>query len=63
MSATSDKFTGKAKQTAGSVTGDRSLEREGRTQRTKGKAEGLIDDVKDKAEETADTVKDKLHRD
>ncbi len=63
MGETSDKFTGHIKETAGNVTGDESLKREGQTKHAKGEAKGLIDDVKDKAEEMVDSVKDKLHRD
>ena len=63
MGETSDKITGKAKETAGNVTDDDSLKREGKTQHAKGEAKGLIGDVKDKADEMADAVKDKLHRD
>jgi uncharacterized protein YjbJ (UPF0337 family) len=46
----SDKFAGKAKETAGKVTGNEELEAEGKTQHAKG-------EVKEKTQEATDTVK------
>lgn len=63
MGETSDKFTGSVKKTAGNVTGDDRLKREGQTEHAKGEAKGIVDDIKDKAEDVVDSVKDKLHRD
>ncbi len=39
---------GKAKETAGRVTGNRSMERKGKADQTKGKAKNLGEKVKDK---------------
>ena len=45
-----DKFAGKAKETAGKATGNEELEAEGKTQHAKG-------EVKEKAQEASDTAK------
>jgi uncharacterized protein YjbJ (UPF0337 family) len=45
-----DRVAGKAKETTGRVTGDRRLESEGRTQRSKGK-------IKEKLREVTDTIR------
>jgi len=41
-----DKAKGKIKQAAGTLTGDKKLEREGRVDEAKGKAKGVVEDVK-----------------
>jgi uncharacterized protein YjbJ (UPF0337 family) len=41
-----DKAKGKIKKTAGALTGDKKLEREGKADEAKGKAKGALEDVK-----------------
>ncbi|MHB8604366.1 MAG: CsbD family protein [Thermoplasmatota archaeon] len=41
-----DKLEGKTKKVVGRVTGDKSLERKGVVQETKGKIEGVVKDAK-----------------
>ena len=41
-----DKAKGKIKKTAGALTGDKKLEREGKADEAKGKAKGAFEDVK-----------------
>jgi uncharacterized protein YjbJ (UPF0337 family) len=41
-----DKVKGKMKQTAGILTGDKKVEREGKVDETKGKVKGAVEDVK-----------------
>ncbi len=41
-----DKVKGKIKQAAGSVSGDKKLEREGKVDQAKGKVKGAVEDVK-----------------
>ena len=62
MSGTTDDLKGRAKQAAGAVTGDESLEREGRMDRATGAIKDAAEDVKDKVEDAVDTVREKLHR-
>jgi uncharacterized protein YjbJ (UPF0337 family) len=50
MMSKSDKFAGKAKETAGKVTGNEELEAEGKTQHAKG-------EVKETAQKATDTAK------
>ncbi len=57
-----DEIKGRAKEAAGSVTGDESLKNEGRTDQGAGKVKGAIDDVKDTAKDAVDGVTDKLHK-
>lgn len=52
-----DQVAGKAKQAAGSVTGDEKLHAEGHADEAKGKGEGLMGKVKDMAGDAIDTVK------
>lgn len=59
----SDRTTGKAKEVAGKVTGDKELETEGKTQNLKGKAEDAIEDAKDAASGAAKAAKDALSGD
>ena len=51
-----DKAKGRAKETAGDLTGDRDLEREGKVDRTSG-------GIKEKLNEVTDKVKGALRRD
>lgn len=55
-----DKATGKLKQAAGDLTGDKHLQREGEREEFAGKAKGAVEDAKDKAEDAVDAVKDKV---
>lgn len=73
MGAKSDQVKGQVKDAAGSLTGDKDLESEGRADRrageakekvdhAKGKIEEVIDKAEDKVEEVIDKAKDTLHR-
>jgi uncharacterized protein YjbJ (UPF0337 family) len=48
---------GQAKQAAGSLTGDKALESQGKADRRAGEAKQTVDDAKDKVEEVIDTAK------
>ena len=48
-----DKAKGRVKEAAGDLTGDKNLQREGKTDQASGKAKDAVDDA-------ADKVKDKL---
>lgn len=48
MSAEMDKLKGKLKQSAGDLTNDKDLHREGKVDEMAGKAKDLVDKVKDK---------------
>ena len=56
-----DQVKGRAKEAAGVLVGDKSLERKGKVQRAAGdikeKAEDIADDVKEAAEKVVDKVK------
>ena len=73
MGAKSDQVKGQVKEAAGSLTGDKDLESEGKADRrageakekvdhAKGKIEEVIDKAEDKVEEVIDKAKDTLHR-
>ena len=51
-----DKLTGRAKQAAGDVTGDRALHRQGRKEETKGQKKEEAAQAQDQAEEKAREV-------
>jgi uncharacterized protein YjbJ (UPF0337 family) len=51
-----DEATGRVKEAAGDLTGDKGLEREGQAEQAEGKVKGAVDDAADKA-------KDALNRD
>jgi uncharacterized protein YjbJ (UPF0337 family) len=51
-----DKVTGKAKQAAGDITGDKSLHREGRQEERKGDAKDELARDKEKADRKAEEV-------
>ena len=55
-----DQVEGKAKEKAGELTGDESLEDEGRGQEVRGDVKEKAEGVKDKAEDVADDVRDKI---
>jgi uncharacterized protein YjbJ (UPF0337 family) len=60
MGEQTDKISGRVKQAAGVLTGDRDLKREGERQEHKGEVKGGIDDAVDKAQAAADDVTDKI---
>ena len=62
MGETTDKITGRAKQAAGAVTGDRSLKREGEREERKGELKEGIDDALDTADDKLDELRDKAQR-
>ncbi len=51
-----DEATGRVKEAAGDLSGDKGLQREGEVEQTEGKVKGTVDDAADKA-------KDALNRD
>jgi uncharacterized protein YjbJ (UPF0337 family) len=63
MGEATDKIKGNVKETAGNVTGNDDLKREGKTDQASGKVKGAVEDVKDGVENAVDKVKDKLHHD
>jgi uncharacterized protein YjbJ (UPF0337 family) len=73
MGAKGDQVKGKVKEAAGSLTGDKDLESEGKADRRAGEAkeklghakdkvEEVVDKAEDKVEEVVDKAKDALHR-
>jgi uncharacterized protein YjbJ (UPF0337 family) len=73
MGEKTDQAKGRVKEAAGSLTGNKDLESEGKADRRAGEAkekldhakdrvEEVIDKAEDKAEEVVDKVKDALHR-
>ncbi len=48
MGENTDKLKGHAKEAAGDITDDKSLEREGKVDQASGTAKGKIDDITDK---------------
>lgn len=62
MGAKGDQVKGQAKETVGSLTGNKDLEAEGKADRRAGEAKEKVGDVKDKVEEVIDKTKDALHR-
>lgn len=58
-----DRIEGRAKETAGKVTGDDRLEAEGRTQRAKGTVQRKAEEAKDAAKGTMDAVRDAVTSD
>ena len=59
MSGTTDKIKGNIKEAAGKVTGDKSLEAEGKVDQAKGAAKNAARDVGDAAKGAADSVSKK----
>ena len=53
-----DKITGRAKQAAGDVTGDKSLHREGAREERKGEAKDQLEETKDRLADKAAEVQD-----
>lgn len=62
MGAKGDELKGKAKETAGIVTGNEDLESEGKADRRSGEVKEKVEHAKDKIEEVIDKTKDALHR-
>ena len=63
MSANTDKAKGKVKQAVGSLTGNESLEQEGKDDEAAGKVKDVLKDVEDKAEELVDDATKVSRRD
>jgi uncharacterized protein YjbJ (UPF0337 family) len=61
MGATSDQVKGKAKEAAGTLTGDTDVESEGKADRRAGEVKAKLDNAEDKAEELVDKAKEVLH--
>jgi uncharacterized protein YjbJ (UPF0337 family) len=61
MGAKTDQVKGQAKEAAGTITGNKDLESEGKNDRRAGEAKAKIGHAKDKAEELVDKAKDKLN--
>lgn len=59
MSGKTDQAKGRAKEAAGSVIGDKSLESEGKADRRTGEAKEKLDHAMDTVEEAIDKAKDK----
>ena len=53
-----DKITGRAKKTAGDITGDTGLRREGRQEERKGEAKEELASTEDRADQKAEEVAD-----
>jgi uncharacterized protein YjbJ (UPF0337 family) len=49
-----DEATGRVKEAAGDLTGDKGLEREGQTEQAEGKVKGAVDSAADKAKDAVD---------
>ena len=62
MGAKSDQVKGRAKEAAGTLTGDKDLESEGKADRRAGEAKARLDRAEVKAEEMIDKAKDALGR-
>jgi uncharacterized protein YjbJ (UPF0337 family) len=62
MGAKTDQVKGQAKEAAGTITGNKDLESEGKTDRRAGEAKAKVGHAADKAEELVDKAKDKLNR-
>lgn len=54
-----DDAKGRAKEAAGSVTGDSDLKREGKTDQAAGKVKDAADSAKDKVDDAVDAVRDR----
>jgi uncharacterized protein YjbJ (UPF0337 family) len=62
MSGTAKKAKGRAKQAVGAITGDKKLQREGRSDERVGDLENTIDDMTDAIDDKADEVIEKVSR-
>jgi uncharacterized protein YjbJ (UPF0337 family) len=59
MSGKTEELKGRVKETAGSLTGDKDLESEGKTDRRVGAVKQTLDHAKDKVEAMIDSAADK----
>jgi uncharacterized protein YjbJ (UPF0337 family) len=59
MSAKTEQVKGSVKEAAGSLTGDKKIESEGKADRRAGEAKGKLDDVKKKVDEVVDKARGK----
>ena len=59
-SGKSDETKGRVKEAVGVLTGDKKLQREGKTDQAAGKVKKAVKKVKDKADDVIDDVKDAL---
>ena len=62
MGSNADEAKGRLKEAAGTLTGDKDLEREGKLDRAGGAVKGKAEDAKDQVSDAVDAVKDKLDR-
>ena len=62
MGEKTDQVKGRVKEAVGSLTDDKDLKREGRTDRLAGEAKEKLGHAKDKVEEVIDKAKDSMHR-
>jgi uncharacterized protein YjbJ (UPF0337 family) len=62
MSGLSDKITGKAKQAAGNLTGDKKLKTEGKLEEAKGTIKDKLNEAIDTVTKTVDDAKKKLDK-
>jgi uncharacterized protein YjbJ (UPF0337 family) len=62
MGAKTDQMKGHVKEAAGSLTGDKDLESEGKADRRAGEAKEKLDHARDKVDEVIDSAKGALHR-
>lgn len=60
---TMDKAAGKAKEAAGSATGDDDLKEKGRDEQTKADVKDAVGDAKHRLGDAVDSVKDRLKKD
>jgi len=57
MDGKMDEFKGRAKEAAGDLTDDKDLQREGKKDKTAGKAKQKVEDAKDWVEDKIDDIK------
>ena len=62
MGEKTDQAKGRVKEAVGSLTDDKDLKREGRTDRLAGEAKEKLGHAKDKVEEVIDKAKDSMQR-
>ena len=62
MGAKTDQVKGHAKEAAGTLTGNKDLESQGKADRRTGEAKTKLGRAEDKAEELVDKSRDALHR-
>ncbi len=62
MDESTDEVKGRIKEAAGSLTGDKDLEAEGKTDRVAGEIKEKLHQMEEKVESVIDKAKDALHR-